>query len=82
MRAVPAGGPWTVAVPASGSPYVLNLRDGRWTRITLRQGGPGAYITGVEPVPGTKRVWVQTRRRDDPAGPPDGAVTVTVYELS
>ncbi|MGV9329614.1 hypothetical protein [Streptosporangium sandarakinum] len=81
-RVDPVGGLWAVAVPASGSPYVLNLRDGRWTRSTLRQGGPGAYIAGVEPVPGTKRVWVQTRRRDDPVGPPDGAVTATVYELS
>ncbi|WP_214108498.1 hypothetical protein [Acrocarpospora catenulata] len=78
VRVDPVGGLWIAAAPASGPPYVLNLRDGRWTRSTLREGG---RITDIAPVPGTTRLWVQTRRQD-PTGPPYGKETALVYELS
>ncbi|MEU8245741.1 hypothetical protein [Nonomuraea sp. NPDC048916] len=80
VRVDPVGGLWIAARPASGTPYVLNLRHGRWTRFTLREGDPAEYITDIAPVPGTTRLWVQTKRQD-PTGPPGGPVTARVYEL-
>ncbi|GGO76762.1 hypothetical protein [Nonomuraea cavernae] len=81
VRADPVGGLWIAARPASSSPYLLNLRDGRWTRFALPEGDPAEYITDIAPVPSTTRLWVQTKRQD-PAGPPGGPVTARVYELS
>ncbi|GAA3830207.1 hypothetical protein GCM10022226_58810 [Sphaerisporangium flaviroseum] len=80
-RTDPVGGLWIAANPASGAPYVLNLRDGRWTRSTLREGGPADRIVDVAPVPGTKRLWVHTERRT-PTGSRRGEATSRVYELS
>ncbi|XVQ87665.1 hypothetical protein ACQP2K_09660 [Microbispora siamensis] len=78
VRVDPEGGVWMAAHPASGAPYVLNLRDGGWTRSTLPAGGPGERIADIAPVRGTTRLWVHTRRPD----PTGGGTTSLVYELS
>ncbi|SDI87370.1 hypothetical protein SAMN05421869_107325 [Nonomuraea jiangxiensis] len=77
VRTDPVSGLWIAASPASGAPYVLNLRDGRWTRSTLPGGGPADRIIDIAPAPGTTRLWVHTVRREL-AG--DKEVR-TVYEL-
>ncbi|MFG1685097.1 hypothetical protein ACGFNP_33385 [Nonomuraea sp. NPDC049269] len=75
VRTDPASGLWIAANPSSGAPYVLNLRDGSWTRSTLPGAGPADRIIDIAPAPGTTRLWVRTEhQRDD-------KITSLVYEL-
>ncbi|MGJ6965761.1 hypothetical protein ACSDR0_28025 [Streptosporangium sp. G11] len=75
VRADPVGGVWIAANPAEGRPYLLNLRDGTWTRSVLPRSGPSARILDLAPAPGTTRLWVHVRDRDGPRE------TSLVYEL-
>ncbi|WP_127939408.1 hypothetical protein [Nonomuraea polychroma] len=60
-RADTAGGVWIAANPVQGRrPYLLHVRDGRWTEHPLPEGP--TEIMDIAPVPGTTRVWVYTRR--------------------
>ncbi|MDA0636404.1 hypothetical protein OUY22_23545 [Nonomuraea sp. MCN248] len=72
-RADPVGGVWLAVNPAYGRPYVLNYRDGRWTRSTLPPAGGRTGFVDVVPRPGTTVLWALARRAD-------GALLI--YELA
>ncbi|MCP2352871.1 hypothetical protein [Nonomuraea roseoviolacea] len=67
------GGVWIAANPAHGQPYVLNFRNGRWTRSALPADGGWAGFVDIAPVPGTTRLWALARRGDG---------TLLLYELA
>ncbi|MFG3441985.1 hypothetical protein ACGF0J_32470 [Nonomuraea sp. NPDC047897] len=73
VRADRVGGVWIAANPARGQPYVLNFRDGRWTRSALPAAGGWAGFVDIVPVPGTTRLWALARRVDG---------TLLIYELA
>ncbi|MEV4571463.1 hypothetical protein AB0K12_47600 [Nonomuraea sp. NPDC049419] len=81
VRTDPASGLWIAANPASGAPYVLNLRNGRWTRSTLPGGSPADRIIGIAPAPGTARLWVHIERHDLIGNQPGHEKTSLIYEL-
>ncbi|MFC7586800.1 hypothetical protein ACFQYP_26015 [Nonomuraea antimicrobica] len=72
VRADRVGGVWIAVNPAHGQSYVLNFRDGRWTRSTLPAEGGWAGFVDIVPVPGTTRLWALARRVDG---------TLLIYEL-
>ncbi|WP_043636590.1 hypothetical protein [Nonomuraea candida] len=60
-RADTEGGVWIAANPAEGRrPYLLHVKDGRWTEHPLPEGP--TEIMDLAPVPGTTRVWVYARQ--------------------
>ncbi|MEV4245755.1 hypothetical protein AB0J63_20360 [Streptosporangium canum] len=73
VRADRVGGVWIAANPAHGQSYVLNFRDGRWSRSTLPAGGGWAGFVDIVPVPGTTRLWALARRVDG---------TLLIYQLA
>ncbi|WP_440099509.1 hypothetical protein [Streptosporangium sp. H16] len=75
VRTDPVGGVWIAANPADGTPYVLNLRNGEWTRSALPRSGPPAHIVDIAPAPGTTHLWVQAQHGDGPGK------TSLIYEL-
>jgi len=75
VRTDPVGGVWIAANPAEGTPYVLNLRDGTWTRSAPPQGKPSTRIVDIAPAPGTTRLWVHAQHGDGPKE------TSLIYEL-
>lgn len=81
VRTDPASGLWIAANPASGAPYVLNLRDGRWTKSTLPGGSPADPIIDIAPAPGTARLWVQIERHDLVGNQRGDKKTSLIYEL-
>ncbi|MEV4371876.1 hypothetical protein AB0J71_32730 [Nonomuraea sp. NPDC049637] len=81
VRTDPASGLWIAANPASGAPYVINLRDGRWTKSTLPGGSPADRIIDIAPTPGTTRLWVQTERHELADNQRGDKKTSSIYEL-
>ncbi|MFC7649387.1 hypothetical protein ACFQX6_60105 [Streptosporangium lutulentum] len=81
VRIDPASGLWIAANPASGAPYVLNLRDGRWTKSTFPGGSPADRIIDIAPAPGTTRLWVHTERHDLASHQRSDRRTSLIYEL-
>jgi hypothetical protein len=75
VRTDPVGGVWIAANPAGGRPYVLNLRNGKWTRATLSRSEPSARIVDIAPAPGTTCLWVHAQYIDGPEE------TSLIYEL-
>ncbi|MGW0484528.1 hypothetical protein [Nonomuraea sp. NPDC003214] len=60
-RADTDGGVWIAANPDQGRrPYLLHVKDGRWTEHPLPEGP--TEIMDLAPVPGTARVWVYARQ--------------------
>ncbi|WP_433361346.1 hypothetical protein [Streptosporangium sp. CA-115845] len=75
VRTDPVGGVWIAANPAEGTPYVLNLRNGRWSRSALPRGESSTRILDIAPAPGTARLWVHARHGNGPGE------TSLIYEL-
>ncbi|MFG1962435.1 hypothetical protein [Nonomuraea sp. NPDC049028] len=72
VRTDPVGGVWIAANPAQAAPYVLNLRDGKWTRSTLPPSKQPVSIVDIAPAAGTTRLWVHAKQ---------GKGTSAIYEL-
>ncbi|GAA3233246.1 hypothetical protein GCM10020216_053250 [Nonomuraea helvata] len=68
IQADKVGGVWIGANPDHGQSYVLNFREGRWTRSTLHRGRVGRIVS----IPGATGLLVLAQ---------EGKDTYLIYEL-
>ncbi|MEV4567157.1 hypothetical protein AB0K12_25610 [Nonomuraea sp. NPDC049419] len=69
VRADVRGGVWIAADPGRGRPYVLHVKDGRWSKYPL----PESPLKIMDLAPAATGVWVYARQ---------GSGVSKVYELS